>query len=391
MIRGGAAIFYAGIDNSDTMWDGPQAGLSTEGSWTENGLGTVPAFILSQGFPAAPSAPLNNSFGAVPIGQEPVFSPEFWVQDRPVIYSEQWNLGVERQLGSKTLLQVGYMGMVGRHLANEPMNYNQVASNLMGPGNAQVRRPFPQFGNVDGFSANDESSLYHALLLSVRRHYSNGLSFTANYTRSVLDSDYSFKRSDYNRQADYGPDAVSMPNNFIFSSVYHLPFGGSPGARFLTSGVGSRILGGWLLGAMVPIQTALPAYFGTASDTCNCYTIGTQSVNITGPVRYTPNFNVAVDPWFETSNISAASPYTFGNAGANDAVRGPMYWAVDLNLTRRFRITERYALEFRMDAFNLTNNVIFTAPNMTFGSPGFGMITSADPGRILQYAAKLIF
>jgi hypothetical protein len=387
VVRGGYGIFYAGADYGDIFWDGPQAGTGVKGTWTTDGLGLKPAFTLAQGFPAAPSQALNSSWGAVPIGQSPVFSPEYWIRNRPVIYDEQWNLNVQKSFG-KVLLEVGYMGNAGKHLPDRGYNPNQLAPALMGPGNAQARLPYPQFGTMAGYSNDEASSLYHAALVSVRRHFSNGLSFQANYVFSRFLDDISYKRSDYNRLLDYGPSPLQRRNNFVWSSVYELPFG--KGKNLVTSGIGSQLLGGWLLGGFVQVQSGAPINFSTSTNTCNCYTSGTQGVNVSGPVSLTPNFNPGSTPWFNTSVFSNPAPYTFGNAGPG-IVTAPGLFTVNLNLTRKFVFKERYGVEFRVDTFNLLNWVNFNAPSSTFGTPSFGYITSAQPGRVIQYGAKLFF
>jgi hypothetical protein len=386
VVRGGYGIFYAGADYGDIFWDGPQAGAG-KGTWQTDGLGLQPAFVLSQGFPALPSQALNNSWGAVPIGQSPIFSPAYWVQNRPVIYDEQWNLGIQKRLG-RTLLEVGYMGNAGKHLPDRGYNPNQLLPALMGPGNMQIRLPYPQFGIMAGYSNDEASSLYHAALVSVRRHFSNGLSFQANYVFSRFLDDISYKRSDYNRKLDYGPSSLQRTSNFVWSGVYEFPFG--KGKTLLTEGAGSKILGGWLLGGFTQVQTGPPINFSTSTNTCNCNTSGTQGVNVTGPPHLTSNFNPGSTTWFNTSVFSNATPYTFGNAGPG-IVKGPGLFTVNLNLTRRFAITERFALEFRVDSFNVLNWVNFNGPGSTYGTPGFGFITSAQPGRVIQYGGKIFF
>jgi hypothetical protein len=387
VVRGGYGIFYAGADYGDTFWDPPMAGTGKQGTWTTDGLGLTPAFILSQGYPAPPQQPLNNAWGAVAIGQSPVYSPQYWYSNRRVIYDEQWNFNIEKPFG-KTLIEIGYLGNAGKHLPDGAYNANQLLPELMGPGNAQIRLPFPQFGNVTGYGYNNETSLYHAGLVAVRRHYSNGLSFEANYTLSRFLDDQSYKRSDYDRLLDYGPSSLQRRNVFIFSSVYELPFG--KGRSLLTDGIGSKILGGWRLGGFAQAQSGQPLNFSNTDNTCNCYTNGTQGVNISGPVRLTSNFNPGSSTWFNTSVFSNPAAYTFGNAGPG-LIDAPGLFTINTNLTRRFPVTERLAIEFRMDAFNLLNWVNFNAPSTTYGSPGFGNVTSAQSGRILQYAAKFFF
>jgi hypothetical protein len=49
------------------------------------------------------------------------------------------------------------------------------------------------------------------------------------------------------------------------------------------------------------------------------------------------------------------------------------------------------SLEFRMEAFNVTNTPAFGAPNGSFGAPAFGTITTAADPRVIQLAVKVIF
>jgi hypothetical protein len=65
---------------------------------------------------------------------------------------------------------------------------------------------------------------------------------------------------------------------------------------------------------------------------------------------------------------------------------------VDLSLHKNTHITERLMLQFRVDAFNLSNTVVFAPPNTSFGSNGFGAVSAqANQPRVLQFALKLIF
>jgi hypothetical protein len=88
--------------------------------------------------------------------------------------------------------------------------------------------------------------------------------------------------------------------------------------------------------------------------------------------------------------FSNAAPYTFGNAGPG-IVKAPGLFTVNLNLTRRLNITERFALEFRVDSFNVLNWVNFNGPGTAYGTPAFGFITSAQPGRVILYGGKIFF
>ena len=388
VVRGGYGMFYTGPEYGDSFWDGPMAGRGASVDWAQDGLGITPAFKLSQGFPNIPIEPFNDSFGAVPIGQLPRFAPRYWVQERAPGYSQQANLSVQKQFGS-SLLEVGYLGNSSKHLPNRAYNPNEVRPELRGPGNAQIRRPFPQFGDLLGYSNFQESSLYHAGLIAFRRHFSGGFSFQTNYTFSRFLDTISYKRSDYDRDVDYGPSPLERRHRWIWSSVYEVPFG--PGKRFLKDGLVGNILGGWLMGAFINLQTGQPVFLTNVANTCNCFTRGTQGANVSGSTaRASDSFDPGAGPWFNTTAFSAPAPYTFGNAG-RDLIYAPNLNVVNLNLTKSFRFRERYAVELRGEAFNLMNTVSFNPPSAQFGSPNFGRVTSAAPARVVQYAVRLQF
>jgi hypothetical protein len=83
----------------------------------------------------------------------------------------------------------------------------------------------------------------------------------------------------------------------------------------------------------------------------------------------------------------------FGNAGIG-IVRGPKFYNLDSSITKRVVLTERFSAEARMDFFDTFNHPNPSGPNTTFGSPGFGEITSTvAPGgnREGQLSLKLFF
>jgi hypothetical protein len=84
---------------------------------------------------------------------------------------------------------------------------------------------------------------------------------------------------------------------------------------------------------------------------------------------------------------SANAP--FGNSPRN-AVRGYGFWQLDTGLTKDFPLTEKAHLQFRAEAFNITNETNFGDPNTSLGST-FGIVNSTLPARELQVAAKIVF
>jgi hypothetical protein len=190
------------------------------------------------------------------------------------------------------------------------------------------------------------------------------------------------------RGLDYGPSAFDVPNRFVATTTYELPFG--PGKRFLGSGIAGKVLGGWVTTGMFTAQSGLPFGIGPNVNTAN--NLGPQFPVLLGPIRYTSNWNTG-KPWFDTSSFGFAAPFTIGNLGANP-LRGPHFISLDASLTKRFQITERFGAELRGDFFNLPNHPNYGTPNGTLGSQGFGLITGTqEPGgeRLIQLSGRITF
>jgi hypothetical protein len=78
------------------------------------------------------------------------------------------------------------------------------------------------------------------------------------------------------------------------------------------------------------------------------------------------------------------------NQGAG-GVKGPGYWQFDTALSRTFQVRESQRIEFRAEAFNLTNSTRLNDPIVDVGSSLFGRMTSAKDPRIMQFALKYVF
>ena len=97
-----------------------------------------------------------------------------------------------------------------------------------------------------------------------------------------------------------------------------------------------------------------------------------------------------VDRFFNTPLFVSNAVGTFGNSGRN-ILRGPRFFNTNLGLIKTTNLTERAKLMFGADFFNVFNNVNFSGPGTTVGTPGFGRITSARDPRILQLMLRLMF
>ena len=189
----------------------------------------TPVLQLSAGPPpyVYPDASVRN--GAVANGA----AISWWPYSSPQPYVQQWQLSVQRQLGQVTMVELAYVGNKGTHLLF-PRDMNQVPPGaLWGPGDAESRRPYPQYSQIQELY-NDGDSVYHALQIKGSRRFSQGLTFMANYTFSKSIDNSSYDTTTWQRQ--HLPDHYehrSEPrlsqfdetHRVVLSYVYELPAG----------------------------------------------------------------------------------------------------------------------------------------------------------------------
>jgi hypothetical protein len=108
------------------------------------------------------------------------------------------------------------------------------------------------------------------------------------------------------------------------------------------------------------------------------------------------NPNTGIDPktdrlhFLDSAAFQVQTINTPGNSQRNVAL-GPKLFNVNLSLVKRFAVTERSAIDLRLEAFNAFNTVNFSNPNTTFGSAAFGQITGAGDARQVQVAVRFQF
>ncbi len=176
VIRGGGGVFY-GQTVSNTIGDTAALGFSDAASYVVAQAEFQSALRLRDGFPAFSRQPLTAAFGAVPLGQRPNTAISFFNPKQVAPLSYQYNLGVQREVARDLLFEVGYMANVSHHLTANDFSLNQVPAELMGPGDAQVRRPFPQFSNVTWINPSIGNSTYHAGFVRAEKRFGERVLF----------------------------------------------------------------------------------------------------------------------------------------------------------------------------------------------------------------------
>jgi len=332
----------------------------------------------------------------------------------PAQYVQQWNTSVQKSFGQNTSLEVGYIGSRGFHLQRAHL----INNTLPGPGPLGPRRPFKTLTFVPGTTLtptsataviqsetfpvstinlleNTAQSWYDAAYVNVRRRYSHGLSFLANYTfaknltnapdfRSPMDES-TIPQNNLNLNLEKGP-GCDVRHRFALSSVYDIPaFKRQEWVRVITQD--------WHLSTIYQVQSGMPLTISVFGDTANSGTVlGENPVraNVTGKPVFGPGTRTAGE-WFNPAAFATPPAFTYGNAGRN-SVFGPPLQTMDFALARTFRFTERVNFQFRAEAFNALNKVNLGTPNRFVNTPQFGTITMAmTPGREIQLSGRISF
>jgi hypothetical protein len=380
--------------------------------------------------------PLGTFADGIPLIPDPVISSGAIVAPNNVdvgtlapgefkrAYIESWNVFVERQLPHEFLLSVGYVGnhyvhmMNGRTLNPATLGGGACSQPLFASDPALCEATSQveglSFGRTAGTYAFQGylDTHYNSLQTTLNRHFSKGLYVQGSYTWSKVvgyTSDNSWENAlrftcaaspampQGCQSLNRGVSDFDHTQMFKAAFVYELPFGtGKQWAN--TERVSRAVLGGWQVNGVFSAWTGSPLTLGQSGGG-DLNTPGTsQDPNQIAPVKYLKGQGPG-QYWFDPASFAPVQdPGTMGTVGRNPSwLRGPGLVQMDASLFRHFKLTERYDLEFRAEAQNLTNSPHFYNPNTTctnvLGACGgkFGQISSGYGERYVQLGLKLRF
>jgi outer membrane receptor protein involved in Fe transport len=406
-IRGGFGIFYDPFTNGV---GGPLQAAISALPWTQ--AQQVPGPFLNYADPFNGQPPFDASTFPRPIT---ILTNE---QNMRPPYAQNWNLSIQRSLGSGYLVDVRYVGTKGTHLPRFVEANPSVYQPGMTPDEIDQHRIYagcpepPATGPCDfasvGLLTNSTSSTYHAGQLSVSRHFTGGLGFLASYTFSktldyvsslnlsgsaprLASGENDVAQNPFDLAAEHGPSLFDARHRLAVSAMYELP-------RLESSHAVTRALfGGWQINGIAILASATPF---TVYDSANVAMQGSHP-EISGFSGARPDLvgdpNVGPhtpEQWISAGAFRRLDPDTeagnFGNAGRNIA-RGPAFGTLDLGLNKSFKLGETTRLQFRAESFNVTNHANFALPVNDLASPNFGRILESGAPRLLQFALKFLF
>ncbi|MBK7930767.1 MAG: carboxypeptidase regulatory-like domain-containing protein [Bryobacterales bacterium] len=429
VIRGGYGIYYPSIFFRPFLGN-PQLFSSTRTNYVAQGPGQR-AFRFQDGFPTKPLESPGAAAGPLALLGQGV---SFTQRDETTPLTQQWNFGIQHQIAN-WLIDVTYAGNKGNGFMAGGYNLNQVdpavrfqlQQNLNTPvpnpyaglvpgglGAATITRerslmPFPYYTGVTVSNPLLGNYLSHQLQLNIQRRMRNGLLLNFAYTNGKKFSDSTlvpvdfgpieqitdngFQDGLYNRKLNRSIDPGDVSQRLVVSALYELPFG--RGKAFNPSnGVAQRIVGGWQINMISVMQTGIPLTVRGANNNA------ADRPNSTGVSAELPSDQRTAQRWFDTTQFVNPPQFTLGNVSRTIGdVRHPGTVNFDLSLVKDTRITERFNLQFRAEAFNALNHVNYGLVDDTFGAgpdgknarAQFGTITTARDARIMQLGLKLIF
>jgi Carboxypeptidase regulatory-like domain/TonB dependent receptor-like, beta-barrel len=299
----------------------------------------------------------------------------------------EWNLQVQRQIGTNQSLSVAYVGTHGAHLVR---NYN-ANQTLYGTGTNLD----PQLGSIQIQDTRGKSD-YHAMQIQYEHRLTAGLQVTGAFTWSKttddscgnLDACAPQLYTDY--AIEHGLSTQDVDYVFTPSVIYELPFG--RGKRW--GGDVSRwvdyAIGGWQFNAIYALEGGTP-FSITASGNPS----STRADLVGKPVIHPGSITNYVEPGaFAVPATNGSGVYLAPGTSGRDMIRGPGFSNMDFALLKNFPITERVRGQFRVQAYNLTNTPHFANPfNTNLKDGHIGQINSVltSSWRQVELALRLTF
>lgn len=451
LVRAGWGIFY-----NKAFYPGWGGGIAQDGfnsnvAFNSTLGGVQPAFYLQNGFPQNFAQPpfIRTDYRN---GQDLTYRP---LDANARARSQQWNLTIDREIGRDFMVSVAYVGSRGTNLPslNEPLNaldpqflalgsqlyeeFQPGQTSLHGvpipyagwreqmtgcaPSLAQALLPFPQYcSNLQGINELAGKSMYNSLQAKAEKRFSGGTYLLISYTLAKLKTSGSDTVqsgasawggvngviSPFEKDRNYSLASDDVTHVLSAAMVYELPLGKNK--KWMNSGAGATILGGWQLSTLFRYSTAIPFFF--RSSFCNVpsqFRVGCIPALKAGadPFLQDPgSFDPAKGALLDKNSFEPISAFNFyyGTGDRVSSIRGFNYKNQDLSLIKNTRLGNRINLQLRLEAFNVWNWHIFQAQgNQNYGlsafntdlaSPDFGKWngTVTDP-RNVQAAVRLEF
>jgi len=447
VINAGFGLFW--LPNDVTLaqnpgWDGTGSYSTNEitstNGWTPTSNITQP-YPLVNGVPGIVQPPGNNVklYQQIELGNGPTEQ----LPNTPWAYTEQWNFGVQQQLGKTTAIDISYAGAAGTHLPagggwlsvdplpdsylvsdgiNGVAGVNALSDKLDNPFvNAVVSSaslstptvtrghmltPFPQYAGMSS-PDNVSSSDYHALEVKLQKRFAQGASVNVAYTFSKFQSNTDTLNTwlesvtgvgDVNNmKKEKSLSSSDAPQRLVIAYVYDLPVG--RGKQFLPNinRAADLVVGGWGLQGLTTLMKGFPLGIGEGTDNINTVNNGGSRPDVVAGCskKISGSAVSKLNGWFNSKCFQTAPAYVYGDESRLDStLEAPGVANWDMSIVKKFAVTAdgRVNVQFRAEFFNLFNRVQFGYPNTTFDASNAGTISSQyNLPRLAQFALRIAF
>ncbi len=411
VIRAGYGIFYgmAGAGAENEIGTNTQLGFNAQPQFTvvQNGQ---PAFYWDDGFP--------QNFVRPP-SLDPAFANNqdirnyIRVEDGRPPYIQNWQFGIQQQVGASMVFDIAYVGSKGTRLASQNIRPNQLSPAYLKYGDllnanitsqaaidagfrlpypgftgtvAQSLRSFPQYRTISSPTETIGNSTYNSLQVQVRKRYSHGLQFSAAYTfskkltdtgESQLQSQNGGPMDAYNLRLDKAVSYDDPRHVLALGYTYDLPVGKGKPLLNVSNPVVNAIAGGWQVSGMLRYQGGFPLRigggFGLPIFSGNRPTYTGQPIRTSAGAG---DFDPARDLWLNRAAFVNGDRFAFGNVPRTVPARGFPFYDEGFGLLKKFYFTERLRIEFRAEFYNVLNRTNFSPPVTDSNSVSFGKVTS---------------
>ena len=405
VVRGGLGLFGYNYNEGPNAYNEIGSEFGSSGNETDATNGVYPVVLLNSDGNTNYQGPFGTSVNATYLNAPT--TPDalngqgvnFAYYHEPISKIIQYNLEVQRELGTNTVVNVAYVGSHGFEQMFG-IDLNQVPENKLGPNDAQGltnARPYPNFQSIGGNKFVALSN-YNSLQATIEKRLSQGLQFNFNYTWSKFLDEADpcawncgtfTVQNMYVPSQNYGPSDFDIRNMFKGRVVYQIPLG--KGQKFLNNNVIlDELIGGWQTAATIQWQTGNPFTVVMADSTNSYAQSGSWYPNVVPGVSPTSGPHGTNSEWFNVNAFTQPTPGTFGNS-SRDSVYGPHLSNINFSLGKNFPIWKTVFL-LRADATNVFNHPSFGLPDVNIGPGHTGQINSlTNGGRALQLLGKISF
>ena len=417
VLRGGYGLYFDAVVARTQAAQNDLEQLAWPYTTGFSGVSNVPT---SGGVPAGGTGnslvPITSIEGSFPnpVPAATPWTPHGWADDPNIKdpYAHEWNIELQRQFGSSTMLSVAYVGSAARRLPYTGPNAN--AASHPSPAGTPLTtidslRAFPTLqGAYLYYTQGIGYGNFNALEAKLVRHFSGGLQSQLAFTwgKSLDNSSGYFDvengagsrtgvQNFFDPRSNYSLSGYDVPLDVNWYTVYDLPLG--HGKRWLNKGVGAWVLGDWQVNYIMQAYSGQPYTLGVqGGDIANIF--GTNTAGVRDYERPNqigdPLSGVPTGYEFNASAYAIPGTGTYGNVGRN-SLRSPAVFDMDFSVFKNIPLghSETRRLQLRFEGFNVFNVMNWSTPhNTTIGTSNAGFVNSiAVAPRSLQFGARIIF